>query len=90
MNQKVLDCFALCSNDEIAQAVTEASIKLLSRAPTGEFWGAGSGVDHRSTVRGPSSAALTQYQLVHRAVESKLNAHKALIELVSVSVSPLI
>jgi len=93
VNQRVLDCFALCSSAEITEGITEASVKLLSRAPTGEYWG-GAGLDHRTAASASASAgaggsvrsgALTQYQLVHRAVENKLNAHKALIDLVSIS-----
>ena len=58
-------------------ALTSASAS--SSASASASAGAGAG----GSVR---SGALTQYQLVHRAVENKLNAHKALIDLVSISV----
>jgi hypothetical protein len=78
-NKAVLDSLSACSAAEVLQAVTAASAKLLSRAPTGEYWGAGAGA-------GEQAGALTRYQMVHRLVESKLNAHKQLIDLVSSSV----
>jgi hypothetical protein len=78
-SKAVLDSLSTCNSAEVLQAVTAASAKLLSRAPTGEYWGAGAGA-------GEQAGALTRYQMVYRLVESKLNAHKQLIDLVSSSV----
>ncbi len=67
------DVFAALSAPEVQKIVTEVSAKILSRAPTGQYWGTS------SATRGLTGQALTRYQLVHRLVEDKLDSHKRLI-----------
>lgn len=89
VGKTVRDVFdALAVSADIAAAVQAASTKLMNRSPTGEYWGLGSGSAERSSFATVAGArALTQYQMVHRLVETKLNAHKKLIEIVNSSVS---
>ncbi len=87
---QVRDGFAALSATEALTAVQSASAKLLSRSSTGRYW-AGTTEEARlggaGGARASSAGALTRYQMVHRLVESKLNAHKQLLTLVSSTVS---
>lgn len=67
------DVFAALSAPDVQKVVAEVSAKILSRAPTGQYWGTS------SATRGLTGQALTRYQLVHRLVEDKLESHKRLI-----------
>jgi len=86
---QVRDGFAGLSATEALTAVQSASAKLLSRSSTGRYW-AGSTEEARlggaGGARASSAGALTRYQMVHRLVENKLNAHKQLLTLVSSTV----
>lgn len=77
------DRFAASGPAEALAAVQSASTKLLSRSSTGRYW---AGVEGARAGHGGAAGALTRYQMVHRLVESKLNAHKQLLNIVSATV----
>lgn len=94
VGKAVRDTFDTLSPADIAAAVQATSVKLMNRSPTGEYWGSvgAVGTGRGNPNRGPGflsagARALTQYQMVHRLVETKLNAHKKLIEIVNESAS---
>lgn len=81
------DHFAASDPADALVAVQSASAKLLSRSSTGRYW---AGAEGARTGPGGAAGALTRYQMVHRLVESKLNAHKQLLNIVSVTVRLLL
>lgn len=86
VGKAVRDAFDALSSADVAAAVQAASSKLMNRAPTGEYWGSGDAAGTGRAGSKSAARALTQYQMVHRLVETKLNAHKKLLEVVNASV----
>lgn len=82
------DVLAALSPREINKLASDVSEKILSRAPTGQYWGTS------STAQGLTGQALTRYQMVHRLVADKLDSHKrlvgALLETVSSHASEIV
>lgn len=87
-SMQVREAFAALSATEALAAVQSVSARLLSRSSTGRYW-AGATEERLTGSAGGSGSnagALTRYQMVHRLVESKLNAHKQLLNLISSTV----
>lgn len=82
------DGFAGATSAETLAAVQSVSTKLLSRSSTGRYWAGGEG--SRSEHGGAAAGALTRYQMVHRLVERKLNAHKQLLNIISATVRQIL